>query len=285
MRKLLCLFCFLFPLGAGCALSDLREDAVASRHITAWEPARGRALLDALASRHGGLDRWRAARDARVIYQDTWPSAVVAAAASPWPSPRQTIRQTLLLGQDISVVECLDGPEAGLTWGIQHWHTWEQAPGGALVWTDNEGVRFWLPTLQYFLEAPFRLGEADVVAWLGEAEAQGRRYELVFLSWGDAAPQEETDQYIAWIDRETGLLSYLEYTVRDMAGPLRAMIAYEGYRRADGFLVATTLRVVDAPGGETTLHRMDIEGMDFGVGAPASFLEPAPSRRRPKRLR
>jgi hypothetical protein len=240
---------------------------------------RGRKLVDQLPAAHGGLDTWRSHRTARVRLRDSWPGWMMRTAAMPWFENEQMLELTTLLGTDEARIEFAEPPNEGLMWGIQDWATYTVEPGGAPVFEQDDDVKFWVPTVSYFFEAPFRLHEADVVSYVGNETVDGVVYDKVFLSWGQAEPQENIDQYVAWIARDTGRLGFLAYTVRDMMQNIEGFMRYTDYEQVHGIWVAKTMAVVDDTESLDGLHRMDVESVEFGVDRPRTFFYPDPGRK------
>ena len=234
--------------------------------ISEESAARGRQLLDEMERAHGGADRWRALRTARFTVSDEWSGP--AALASPWPANPGRFDLAMLLGSDTGRLEIEGGP----TWGVQHWMTYSVDPSGQVQWDAERNFDrwFWVPTVAYFLEAPYRLGEATVVADVGPATHEGVEYDRVFLTWGNARPSRRTDQYVVWIDRKTRRLARLEYTLRDYAGFIQSAMDYSDYREVAGFPIAHRIA------GD---HAMTIEKVELGADVPDSVLLPDPSRR------
>ena len=51
-----------------------------------------------------------------------------------------------------------------------------------------------------------RIKDAPIISYAGEDEFRGKKYDLVFCSWGTEKPHMKHDQYVAWINKETGLM-------------------------------------------------------------------------------
>lgn len=267
---------------SACRPADLRPDVLKQQgRLPEERVEKGRALLDALPEAHGGLERWRAHETARFVLRDHWPSALVRAAAMPWPEHDAPMTMTVSLGQDDARVDFTEGAMSGHAWGIQEWATYEVAPGGDPTFEADEDTWFWLPTVQYFFEAPFRLREGQHVAWAGEREQGGEVYDLVYVTWGSPAPRDDIDQYVAWISRGTGRLAMLEYTIRDMGRRMVGNVHYEGYHEVEGIWVPSVIAAAPIDDREDVLHEMTIEAVDFGA-APRAALVPEPSKRAEK---
>ncbi|HSF15730.1 MAG TPA: hypothetical protein VLK65_09260 [Vicinamibacteria bacterium] len=283
---------FAMTLGAGHA--DLRNEAV--RRSDPESEHRGSERLERLAERHG-LSAFRRHVTMETVSRDRWPSG-----AAWWPENEQRFRAQALLGTFTSRVELLDGPAEGELWGLQAWAPYKKKGAGAsptFIEEDDGALTFYLPTLQYFNELPFRLLNATVVRDGGTAGHRGRRYDLVFVTWGRPEPQPDLDQYVLWIDRETGLLAKARYTVREavprmppsqqrLFRPLVAgTIHFEDYREIEGVQVPFT-QTITLPPPELTryplsehfFHRLTIEEAAFDTVSREDLL-PDPSRGEP----
>lgn len=268
---------------AGCGAVDLREDQMIQQGIAAPQAQRGRQILDEMAQAHGGLERFGRHGTAQVVLRDAWPNPALASLVSPWARGSQRLRQSMILGEETSQVELLDGPRAGWHLGIQRWATYRISPWDTCSFEDDPEARFWLPTLQYFMEAPWRLHEATVVSWVGERQVEGRSYDLVFLSWGSDAPQALVDQYVAWVDRDTRRLRWLQYTVRDFGPNIAGTMSYDVYERVQGLLWPKQMKTVGEPGDRATnLHAIEIESVKLGsqVLRQRLLIDPSRSRRK-----
>ncbi len=275
----------VFAVAGGCAgcLSDLRPAQLQTSGVTEDAQRRGREILARAAQSHGGIDAWRQHRTARFTVEDTWPSAIMRAVAMPWSASAERMRITGLLGRDALRLEFLEGDHRGEQWGIQNWVTYKVDPGGAVYPYEDGDIWFWLPTIEYFFELPFRVGDATIVAHAGERQVGAQTYDLVFVSWGQPEPQSDIDQYVVWVDRDTGLVSHVQYTIRDMAGFMVGNIAYSDVREVQGIKVAHRMIIGPEPeAGGDVIHAMTLTDLTFGVEVRDDFFYPMPERRAAK---
>ena len=194
-------------------LADLQTTA------TETDSVKGRALLERAAEAHG-VDAWRKYATFSLTARDRWPGQ------SWWPEQDQGFQLRMLNGTFTSQAVLTDGKAAGEVWGIQAWNAYRQNERQAPikpVEAPAPEISFYLPTLHYFAELPFRLLEAEHLYYQGRAEHRGELYELVLATWGDHQPNPEYDQYQLWINRNTHLIDMVHYTVRD------AVHLYEGF--------------------------------------------------------
>lgn len=279
-----------FAAGTTWNLADLRNVAVEEQ----GSEERGRALLLRAAEQHG-LAAWEAHTTLETTAVDSW-----AGGGPWWPSDPQRFRSETLLGTFTSRVELLSGASAGEVWGLQTWSPYRDAGTGVrFVEGAAPEIEFYLPTLQYFQELPFRLLEADVVRDAGRTELFGAGYQRVFVTWHRADAHEEHDQYVLWIGEESGLIEMVRYTVRDGVGLAppgqeglygavgRGTMHYSDYREVDGVMLAFRQTVVLPPPELTPhdverryFHQLEIETAAFDTVGRAALI-PEPERGAP----
>lgn len=262
-----------------CSPADIRPDSIKDGYTDA-DAAKGRALLARAMAAHGGLAAWKAHRTAQVTLTDDWPNFLVRAMFLPWPENKAPITFHYLLGTNDSRGEFLEGSRKGEIWGIQDWVTYTQKPGAKIVFAKDKNITFYLPTYQYFFELPFQLPRAGIVIDAGEDTLAGRTYDVVFISWNTDAPQAGIDQYLAYISRETGLIDYLRYTVRDQFSFIVGNMQFTDYRDVQGIKVPFRQTVVadPRPDGDMVLHQVIYKDVAFGVDVPDAAFYPDPAR-------
>lgn len=264
--------------------ADLRGDGLKQEGVAA-RAEKGRRLLEQAARRHG-LDAWRGHTTVEVVARDVWKSQ------GQWPQPDQRFRAERLLGTFTSRVELLDGAAQGEVWGIQSWAPYKRrTPSGEPEMIEDPKIEFYLPTLQYFDELPFRLLNAEVVAYNGTGTYLGQTYDRVFVTWGSPEAHAEHDQYDVWIHPETHLIDVVRYTVRDavaLASPVMrpvmkvfaaGTIHYQDYREVDGVMVPFK-QTVTLPPPETTVtpldenyfHQLAVESVGFDTFDPVQLV-------------
>lgn len=252
-------------------LADVRPEALRNSSETGAAEA-GRELLRA-AMEKAGLRAWQKYTTATVEVDDTWNG--IGALIGPWPENPQKYRQDFLLGTFTSRVELLSGSKRGTVYGMQNWKNYTTAGAGtAPEYEENADMFFLLPTLQYFFEFPFRIDSADTIVAAGERTLHGVSYDLVFATWGGLQPDDRVDQYLIYIDHETGLIRKLRYTVRESGSFFAGTMHYDDFRSTGGVLMPHRQTItLDAPEDidsaqdvfEDNLHDMIIASMKFDV--------------------
>ncbi len=257
----------LVSMMSGCSPADLRPASLTHDVVDQMVINRGEALLREVALAHG-LAAWEQFETQEVVLTDTWQ------APGWWPADQQTISFKSILGTFTARADLIDGPEAGGQLGIQAWQAYERDQAGELILlpADEEMSvqNFYIPSLQYFHELPFRMLKAENIAYVGEQEYRGTMYNLIFVTWGGFELNEEHDQYILWIDQTTSLINMCHYTVRQAGGLFTGTIHFEDYRDIQGVQFPFEQTVVLPPPPNTLyplskyfLHRSEFSAVSF----------------------
>ena len=259
----------------GCGTADLRTDRLKETGLTPTAVERGKQILAEMVQAHGGHDGLRRFKTADVVLRDAWPGWFTRTFFMPWPENNQRMRFQYLLGTFTSRVEFMDGQAKGTVKGIQAWKTYEQEPGAEIVFEDDEEIALFLSSYHYFFELPFRISKAPIVAYAGEASLQGQHYDLVFVTWNQAEPDETADQYVLWINRDTRLIDYAQYTVRDQANWISSTNHFSEYREVEGIMIPHRQTIISEPGGDDVLHEIVVEQVRFDTILPEELLPDA----------
>lgn len=245
-------------LALSACTASLRPATVAVSPPDVEAEARGRQILARAADKHG-MKAYRRTQTLSYRMQDHW-QGLLAILGNPWPDAQVDLMMTFRTGSFDGRAELLSGEARGEVWGLQAWKSYKARPGEAAVFEADDDLRFILPAVQYLLEFPFRAQGAEIISYAGEAEVAGRTYELVFVTWGDYEAHTGADQYVAYVDKETGLIRKVQYTVREFARFAVGTIHYDDLRDVGGLVLPMTQTVTGAPDDdlEDYLHRMTL---------------------------
>ena len=260
----------------GCALlplSDLRTPEIRAGGISAEDEARGREILAAAAAAHGA-ETWAAHRTWEAVLEDRWSDAFLIQRRSPWPDDAGMLGFQFAHGTGDGRVEFLDGPEAGTIWGLAGGRTYAQAPGGPPRWGEAEPMASRLPTMQFLLEFPQRIGEAPHVGLAGRRDVEGRPTDVVFAAWGSVAPDPASDQFLVYVDAETREIRAMQYTVRKSGRTLLGHRFWSDLRPVDGVTMPFLQRSLRAFEDGDPVHSFHVSSFRFDPVDPAELAAP-----------
>ncbi len=231
--------------------SDLRTEKLKREGYTNQNASEGRKLLRNVAERHG-LKAWQQHETAQMICIDEWPEGLKGW----WPEKQQRLKMQALLGTFTSRVQLLNSDLQGEIWGIQSWHGYKRSSSGDVRFVDDKVLTFYLPTLQYFAELPFRLLAAELVADAGAKSLSGKEYYLVLATWGSLQPNLEHDQYLLWINQKTLLVEMCLYTLREANNWATGTIHFKDYRDVQGVMFPFE-HIIVLPWPEHTVYPLE----------------------------
>ena len=256
-------------------LADLRPDGLVEDSAEAR--AAGRVRLEELATAHGG-ETWRNYEVMDIRFEDVWHGALMQNVMMHWAESPQALRGRFTRGGWTGELELASGPDAGDRWGIQSWKTWRAEPGEKPEFVDDPVVEFVVPTTQYFLELPLRIQSATVVLEAGKAMWNDKNYDVVYATWESAEPRDDMDQYVVWIDPDTGLMARTDFTVRDHGGGAIGSAHYLNYEDFGGVQLAKRIEIFGLmPGGYALpVHTFVTDRVEWD-GFPVDELRPDPT--------
>lgn len=174
---------------------------------------------------------------------DVW-KGMMGKMGKPWPEAKSEIEFKYAVGTFCSQALFKNGKRAGAIAGLQSWKYYEQEPNAKLTFMPyDDRVGFGLSAYHYFFEMLDRMVKVPIISYAGEKSFKGNTYDLVFATWHQPEPHMENDQYVLWINRETGMLEYAVYSLRDnylkMPGykAFYGSIHFDEYRKIDGIMI------------------------------------------------
>ena len=244
----------------GCA-SDLRSRSFRKKSIDTESVEKGRALLHKAARAHW-LDSWNNFETTDVVIQHHFKGMGRVAVAL--PAKVTLLYQYVNKTFDVKAT-ILNSRKKGEIWGVVRDTTYIiQNEGENAKWKQKFSVSFFLKTMHYFTSYYFRILEAPIVGFIGEEERNGVAYDLVFATWGEKQPNKEMDQYILWINRETGLIEHTQFTVRDMPGSfMKGTVSNEDFRNIDGVIIPFKQTEKLSLDGKSFFHQWFITNLGY----------------------
>ncbi|WP_435624287.1 hypothetical protein [Flagellimonas sp.] len=196
-----------------CKIADLRTSAVhpdlPNRENKAIE------LIEGLITKYG-LDKLEDAETYSILATDNWKG--LYALVNPFPRDNELMEMRFRPNSFDGQFNYLEGRNKTI-YGIQSFQHYRIKETGIVKFRKKKSITFALPAIQYFFELPLRLKNAPILKYAGVQIVEGRTYDLVFATWEKTKPHKEHDQYLLYIDRDSGELSFANYTVRGMYLP------------------------------------------------------------------
>ena len=118
----------------------------------------------------------------------------------------------------------------------------------------------------YWFQFPFRIGEASIIAYAGEGAINGKTYDLVYATWGSESANNEFDQFILYLDKDTRFVEYLYFTVREKLPGVSLTAKFADFREVDKMLLPHSqfVRKGKTHRDGIKLHENHYESIQFG---------------------
>ncbi len=255
--------------GLQSCLADIRTGLVKNEGVNNTSTVKGKAILES-AWKKQGLDKLAQHKVYSFTGNDTWKGAM-GKMGKIWPNSIASLNFRYQIGTFDGQVQFLDGDRKDETVGLQNWNYY--VIGKDTTFQDqNKRHVFGIAAFQYFSEMLDRLRNAPIISYAGESEFRGQTYDLVFCTWHQEKAHQEADQYIAWINKKTGMMEFTQYTIRENYLKMPGYKAFYGgvefsnFKSVDGIMIPHehTIYVLDLKKNKTKfLHQLKIKEFNF----------------------
>jgi hypothetical protein len=137
----------------------------------------------------------------------------------------------------------IGGEKAGEVWGSDDNRIFVESADGKREFTDDQITLLHVKNPPALVLLPLRLAWADKVAYVGPIEFEGKTYERVFATWETFDSNMKYDQWVVWIDPETGNIAKAKCTVREYQGAMgdEAVVEVSDYKWFGDVMIPTKI--------------------------------------------
>lgn len=223
-------------------MADMRTAMIKKNKINPENSKKGRDILEK-AWEIQGFDKLASHQVYSLHGSDIW-RGMMGKMGKPWPDNKSELEFKFEVGTNNSQIAFLDGKRRGELSGLNNGKYYEIKDGKKAEFVKtNKRINFGLPAYHFFFEMVDRLKKAPIIRYAGEKEFRGEMYDLVFCTWVFERPHMGNDQYVAWVNRSTGMMEYSEYSLRNNYLKIPGYKSFYGaielkdFRNIDGVLV------------------------------------------------
>lgn len=165
--------------------------------------------------------------------------------------------------KDTIEVEMLNGQNKGIVYGLVKKDVYQIAPDTGKVFTGEDEVRIYLESLRLYLLLAWKIRDYEILLYSGEMERLGRNYETVYATTVQAEATPDTDQYLAYYERETGAIEWVEFTYRELFSWYKGVIKFGYYEDWNGKLYPRRITILDKFTDVDFVHEIRIERIEL----------------------
>lgn len=243
---------------------DIRP-AYLQGEITEKDYQAGKTLLAEMQAAYGGKDQWLAHQTGTYAQEADWYEDKFGRAG--WDTLPQQFQMTSILGTDDCEFTLLNGKNKGQTWGVTDWNSYQKKEDGTKQFIENEKYEHKLIYKNYWFQLPFRISEAPIIAYGGEATAYGKTYDLLYATWGSEAANSQYDQYLMYIDQETRMIEWLQFTLRENFVFVQITAQFTDFKKVNGITCPFSQYITFGKTGEDNpkVHENRYQWIQFGM--------------------
>ena len=242
---------------------DIRPEYLGDK-ISEADYAKGKALMEEMQTAYGGLDNWLAFGEGSYEQVADWYDNPLGIAG--WDELPQSFHMKSFLGTDNSELKLLNGKNKGQIWGTEAGKTYQLLEKGEKEYVPNDKYQHKMIFKNYWFQFPFRIGEAPIVAYAGEAQVEDETYDLLYVTWGSEAPNRTYDQYVLYLNKKTRYVEWLHFTLRDKVNFIHIAAQFADFKSINGIVSPFTQYVrFGKPGSEgPKMHENRYQWIQFG---------------------
>ena len=214
------------PILTDIPMADIRNDYLKSG-IKAADKEKGKALIFKLEATCGGYEHWSRFTTAQFTQTADWYDN-----ETNWTINPQQFEMSCKVGGSDGQLTLLNGPKKGTTWNIKDGMTYAQ--DGKMDMENHDMVWHKQDYKSYWFQFPFKIREAEIIAYAGKREIEGVNYDIVYATWHSAGPNSKYDQFMLYLHPETHQLDWLEFTIRDIFPMATGVSQFANFQENDG---------------------------------------------------
>lgn len=212
---------------------DIRNDYL-KNGITDETIQKGKELLLKMEEAHGGSTIWEKYKLGAFSQKADWYGRLKL---SHWDTLPQQYHMVCELGSDNAEMTLLNGKNKGVKYKIQSDLFSEQKVNQA--WKEIARNKFYEKMIfkNYWFQFPFRIREASIISYGGQAAVNGTQYHILYATWGTAEANPKYDQFLLYLNSSTYRLELLHFTVRDKMRSIKLTAEFKNFKRTNGLLL------------------------------------------------
>lgn len=224
---------------------------------------RGADLMSEIHEAYGGIDHWRSFGTGSYYQVADWYDDKLGVAG--WDTIPQEFVMTSMLGTDDSYFMLMNGANTGEIWGVEDWKSYH-IDGGEKIFQEHEKYQHKLIYKNYWFQFPFRISEAPIIAYAGKGNIEDKEYDLLYATWGGAEANGTYDQYIMYVDPETRLIEWLNFTLREKVKFINITARFDDFQTINGITLPFSQYITlgNPQSNGRKMHENRYEWIQFG---------------------
>lgn len=168
----------------------------------------GKKLVQSAQLAYGGKDVWKAYNVARFHQQADWYGNLEA---SGWDELPQHFAMVTQLDSYNCEFFLINGKNKRQNWGIEEGKTYLLNANKEKEFQESK-YKDKLIKKNFWFQFPFRIDEAETIAYLGSKESSGQKYDLVYLK---GLTNDYFEDFVLFLNSKSRLIELVHYTEKE----------------------------------------------------------------------
>jgi hypothetical protein len=256
------LLIILTLISFSCKLADLRPAVLANTGLNPDLNKKALTLILNPSEQNLRPGDWKNYKQLQFTLKDVWHSKTVRF-FTPIKETEQRMKVFLDFEKNAMEIEMLNGINKGLYLGIAKKDAYQISPDTGKVFTGDDEVRVYLESLRLYLMLVWKPKDFEIVQYAGDAKILGKEYETVYLTSIQVEATPDTDQYLAYYEKQSGALEWIEFTYRELFSWYKGILKFGYYEDWEGKLFPRRITILDKFNDEDFIHEIRIERIEI----------------------
>ncbi len=263
MNKVIYTFVIIISsLSFSCKLADLRPTVLSNTGINPELKKKALAIISNPSDNNLKPGDWKNYKQIQFTLKDIWHSKTVRF-FTPIKESEQRMKVFLDFEKDSMEIEMLNGVNKGLHLGIVKKDAYQISPDTGKVFTGDDEVRVYLESLRLYLMLVWKAKDFEIIQYSGQINLLGKEYESVYMTSIQVEANPDTDQYVAYFEKDSGALEWMEFTYRELFSWYRGVLKFGFYEEWDGKYFPRRITILDKFNAEDFVHEIRIERIEI----------------------
>ena len=205
---------------------------------------------------------WKNYKQVQFTIKDVWHSKIVKF-FTPIKESDQRMKVFLDLEKDTMEVEMLNGVNQGLYLGLTKNDVYQISADTGKVFTGDDEVRVYIQSLRLYLMMVWKLQDFEILQYAGDSLILGENYDTIYITSVQVSATPDVDQYLAYYEKDTGALEWVEFTYRDIFSWYRGVLKFGYYENWEGKQFPRRITILDKFGDTDFVHEIRIERIEL----------------------
>jgi hypothetical protein len=251
-----------FPFLPSCKLADIRPKVLENSGFNPDLKSKALTLISNPIEGKLKSGDWKSLKQVQFTIKDVWHSNTVRF-FTPIKEPEQRMKVFIDFEKNSMEVEMLNGKDKGLYLGIAKSDAYQISPDTGKVFTGDDEVRVYLESLRLYLTLIWNAKNFEILQYAGDAQILGKKYESIYLTSVQVDATPDTDQYVLYLDNESGAVEWIEFTYREIFSWYKGVLKFGYYEDWDGKLFPRRITILDKFNDSDFVHEIRIERIEI----------------------